>query len=70
MCSKCFQHLQQRIHRRSVCRIVTRMDETQDAILIHNEVAAELGCIVAVGVVECAALKPAFDVNPDYAGMP
>jgi hypothetical protein len=46
------------------------MDEAQDAILICNKVATKLGCVVAVRVVELAALEPAFDVHPHHARMP
>jgi len=46
------------------------MNETQDAVSIHDEVAAELGCVVTVRVVEFTALKPAFDVNPHHTWMP
>jgi hypothetical protein len=45
------------------------MDEAQDAAFVHNEIAAELTGVVAVRVVEFAALKPAFDVKPHHARM-
>ena len=45
------------------------INETQNAVLIHDEVTAELGCIVTVGVVELTTLKPTFDVNPYHARM-
>lgn len=45
------------------------MHKAEDAVLIHDEVTAELGCIVAVGVVELTTLKPTFDVNPYHARM-
>ncbi len=38
--------------------------------MVHDEVAAELTRVVAVRVVELAALKPAFDVEPHHARMP
>ena len=40
------------------------MDETQDAVLVHDEVAAKLGYVVTVRVVECSAL------DPHHARMP
>lgn len=43
------------------------MDETQDAVFVHDKIAAELGGVVAVRIVELAALEPAFDVNPHHA---
>ncbi len=46
------------------------MDETQDAVPIHDEVAAEFGGVIAVRVEKLAALEPAFDVGPYYARMP
>lgn len=45
------------------------MDETQDAVSVHDEVAAQLGCIIAMRVVKVSALEPAFDVQPHHARM-
>ena len=45
------------------------INQPQDAVFVHDEVAAELGCVVAVRVEEFAALEPAFDINPHYARM-
>lgn len=65
-----FQHPQQLLHRWSIRRVVAGMDETECTTLIHDEVAAELGRVVAVEVVEFAALEPAFDIQPHHARMP
>lgn len=46
------------------------MNEAQNAVPVHDEVTAELGGVIAVRVVELAALEPAFDVHPHYARMP
>ena len=43
---------------------MARMDVTQDAAEVHDEIAAELGCVVAVGVVPLPASQPDFEVNP------
>jgi len=32
------------------------MNKTQEAVFVHDEVAAELGCVVAMRVVEFTAL--------------
>lgn len=40
------------------------VDQSQYAILVHDEITAKLGCIIAVRVVERAALEPTLDVNP------
>ena len=45
------------------------IDETQDAVFVHDEVAAELGGVVAVRVEKFTALEPAFDVQPHHARM-
>lgn len=46
------------------------MNKTQDAILVYYEIAAELGSVVTVRVVELTALEPAFDVHPHHTRMP
>jgi hypothetical protein len=48
---------------------VAGMDESQFAVHVHDEIAAELTGVIAVRVVELAALEPAFDVNPYHARM-
>ena len=64
-----FEGIQQIIHWRSVGGIMAGMHKAEDAVLIHDEVTAELGCIVAVGVVELTTLKPTFDIHPYHARM-
>lgn len=49
---------------------MTGIDKTQKAVHIHNEVAAKLGCVVTVRVVEGSVLEPTFDVDPQNARMP
>ena len=40
------------------------IDETEVAISIHDEVAAKLGCIVTVCVMEFLSLQPAGEIQP------
>ena len=45
------------------------MDEAQNPLPIHDEIAAKLTGIVAVRTVELTALEPTFDVNPHDTRM-
>ena len=45
------------------------INQPQNPIFIHNEIATELGGVIAVRVVEFTTLKPTFDVNPYHARM-
>lgn len=45
------------------------MNEAEDAVPVYNEVAAELRGVIAVRLIELAALEPAFDVDPYHARM-
>lgn len=63
------QNLDQLIHRRPIGWIVAGIDEAQDTVFVHDEVAAELGSVVAMRVEELAALKPTFDIHPHDARM-
>lgn len=64
-----FQNFEQIIHGWAVNGIVAGIDEAQNPIFVHDEIAAELGGVVAVRFVELAALEPAFDVDPHHARM-
>jgi len=52
------------LHRWTIYRVVAGMDETQDSVSVHDEVAAELRSIVAVGVVRLFACQPGFEISP------
>ena len=49
------------------------MNKAQKPVLVHDEVTAELGCVVAVRVVGLFASQPGFEVEPtssQVAGTP
>lgn len=63
------EYIEQLIRRRSVGWLMAGMDEAQGPVFVHDEVAAELGGIVAVRIKKLSALEPAFDVQPHHARM-
>ena len=59
-----FQHRKQLLHRGSISGVVAGIDKAEVALLIYDEVAAELTGVVTVGTVEVCPLQPAGEVEP------
>jgi hypothetical protein len=58
------QNGDQIIHRRTVGGIMAGINQTQDAILVHDEVAPQLGGIIAIRIGCFSPIQPGFQVNP------
>ena len=46
------------------------VNQPQETVLTDDEIAAELGSVIAVRVVELTMFEPAFNVEPHHARMP